>query len=413
MMNQTPQFKATTQRRSGFTLVEMLIVVTIALILMSMTIGAFNFVRSSDRVSGAAGTVQSYFAGARDRAIYEDEMRGVRLFVEPSPPGSPPGASAYSRTVTSMAYIGPGGTWGAPNDSGGIDLMRIDGNVLNDPSKPPSLAGVNANGDFGDEDDMLIKIRGTNNPGWWNLKRRGWLVNGLRMRIPAGPSGNWYTINTSLIDTSSAPTNDQFLILDIPYADGGNQGQEVAWRDLTYEIELPARILPHEPLLMPDSVLIDLDGSSVPDVWRPASTGNSLYSGYMDIWFSPRGNVIGAAAAKGIIHFYVCDAEDSLFLKEQFVTAFGLPAFDAAIGGGAAFIPLDEIDPTTVSWLTWDGKYLVKDRRIITLLGQTGSLSVHKVNAYVGTAGGSNPDTDSNGIADDPFRFAETGEVAK
>ena len=406
--HQTPQ-----SHRSAFTLVEMLIVITIVVIIMSMTLGAFSFIRSSDRVSGAAGQVQSFFAGARDRAIYNDEMRGVRLFVEPAPPGSPPGASAFSRTITSMAYIGPGGTWSAPTDSGGIDLMRIDGNILNDPSKPASLSGVNADGDFEDPQDLLIKVRGKNNPGWWNLKRRGWLVNGLRMRIPAGPAGNWYTINTALIDTTVAPTDDQFLILDIPYADGGNAGQEIAWRDQTYEIELPARILPQEPMLMPDGVVIDLDGSSVPNVWRPASTGNSLYSGYMDVWFSPRGNVVGDAAAKGVLHFYVCDSEDSIYLKEQFVSSFGLAAFDAAIGSGSAFIPLDEIDPASVSWLAGSEKYIVKDRRIVTLLGQTGAISVHKVNAYIGATGGTDADTDSNGFADDPYRFAETGEEAK
>ncbi|MFY9254390.1 MAG: prepilin-type N-terminal cleavage/methylation domain-containing protein, partial [Fuerstiella sp.] len=261
--------------RSAFTLVEMLIVITIVVIIMSMTLGAFSFIRSSDRVSGAAGQVQSFFAGARDRAIYSDEMRGVRLFVEPAPPGSPPGASAFSRTITSMAYIGPGGTWSGPGDSDLIDLMRVDrGNG----------AGGPPDGDFDDpEDQPVIKIRGKNNPGWWNLKRRGWLVDGLRIRIPAGPAGNWYTINTSLIDATAAPTNDQFLLLEIPYAFSENTPGEVARRDQTYEIELPARILPQEPMLMPDGVVIDLDGSSVPNVWRPASTGNSLYSGYMDV----------------------------------------------------------------------------------------------------------------------------------
>ena len=410
--------------RSAFTLVEMLIVITIVVIIMSMTLGAFSFIRSSDRVSGAAGQVQSFFAGARDRAIYSDEMRGVRLFVEPAPPGSPAGASAFSRTITSMAYIGPGGTWSAPTDSGGIDLMRIDGNVLNDPTKPASLPGVDADGDFEDPQDLLIKIRGKNNPGWWNLKRRGWLVNGLRMRIPAGPAGNWYTINTALIDTTVAPTDDQFLILEIPYADAGNAGQEIAWRDQTYEIELPARILPQEPMLMPDSVVIDLDGSSVPSVWRPASTGNSLYSGYMDVWFSPRGNVIGDAAAKGVLHFYVCDSEDSLFLKEQVASAAGIGVgeLDASVSSGRPFVPMDEIpntvrwvrtyDAALLPWLNTEERYLVKDRRIVTLLGQTGSVSVHKVNAYIGTSGGV-ADFNNDGFADDPYRFAETGEEAK
>ena len=378
----------------GFTLVEMLVVITIVVIILGMTLATFNFVNESDRVSAEAGRLQSFMSGARDRAIYENEMRGVRLFVEPAPPGSPGGPTAFQRTVTSAAYIAPGGTWSAPADSSAVDLLRIDG-----------YSGT-ADGDFEDDEDLLVGVRGQNNPGWWNLKRRGWLVDGLRMRIPAGPTGNWYTINTTLIDTSSPPDDVQILLLDIPYADAGNRGQEVAWRDVTYEIELPARILPVEPLLVADSVAIDLDGSDVPDIWRPSSTGNGQYSGFMDIWFSPRGNVIGQAAAKGILHFYVCDAEDSVYLKETYTASSGLATFDSLISGGGAFIPLDEIDPSTTPWLAsaQSEPYIVKDRRIVTLFGQTGNVSVSKVNAYSGGF---------EGIADDPFRFAESGEVSR
>lgn len=390
--------------RAGFTLVELLVVMAIMLIIISLTVATFSYVRESDRVSAEASRVQSFISGARDRAIYADEMRGVRLFVEPAPPGAPGGPSAFSRTVTSLAYIAPGGTWNSPEHSAGIDILRRD---------LTGAAGGGPDGDFDDDGDLLQLIRGSNNPGWWNLKRRGWLVDGLRMRIPAGPTGHWYTINTSLIDTTAAPSADQFLLLDVPYADGGNDGQQVAWENLTYEIELPPRILPQEPLLLAESVVIDLDGSDVPNIWRPASTGNGLYSGYMDIWFSPRGNIIGEAAAKGIVHFYVCDSEDSIELKEQLVSSIGLPAFDALIGSGAAFIPLDEIDPAAISWLTWQDTYLVKDRRLVTLFSQTGGVTVNRVNAYVGVAGGANPDANNDGIADDPYRFAETGEVAK
>lgn len=415
-------FSKHSQGRAGFTLVELLVVITIMLIIVSMTVAAFNFASESDRVSAEAGRIQSFMAGARDRAIYSDEMRGVRLFVEPAPPGSPGGPSAFSRTVTSLAYIAPGGTWSSPEHSSGIDLLRIDGNILNQSPKSAGLAGIDADGDFEDAADLLVKVRGANNPGWWNLKRRGWLVDGLKMRIPAGPTGNWYTINTGLIDTSAAPTDLQYLILDVPYADEGNKGQEVAWSGLTYEIELPARVLPQEPVLLADGVVIDLDGSSVPNSWRPPPpgfAGNGLYSGYMDIWFSPRGNLIGAAAAKGLLHFYVCDAEDSLYLKEQFVSSIGLSAFDASVAGGATFIPLDEIRPANFGWVGTSEPYFVKDRMLVTLFAQTGGITVNRVNTYVNGAGqtydydGPPVVLPAFGIAEDPFRFAETGEVAK
>ena len=147
-----------------------------------------------------------------------------------------------------------------------------------------------------------------------------------------------------------------------------------------------------------------------------------MYSGFMDIWFSPRGNVIGDAAAAGKLHFYVCDSEDSLFLKEQMVAQIGLSTFDAGIANGVPFIPMDELDASILAWLTWDGKYLVKDRRVVTLFAQTGALSVSHVDAFVETGNDSfDPlDVDSDtitrepdGLADDPYRFAETGEEAK
>lgn len=382
-------------RRSGFTLIELLIVVTIILIIMGMTASAISYSREKDRVSNEAARVQSFVSGARDRAIYEKEMRGIRLFVEPSPPGSPLGPSPFSRTVASMAYIAPGGTWSAPDDSAGIDLLRQD---------------TNSDGDFEDDTDYVRIVRGQNNPGWWNLKRRGWLVDGLRMRIPAGPTGNWYTINTSLIDTSVAPTDDQFLLLDIPYADGGNKGQQIAQTDLTYEIELPARILPLQPLLLANGVVIDLDGSDVPDIWRPVSTGNGQYSGYMDLWFSPRGSLIGDAAANGLLHFYICDGEDSLYLKEQIVSALGLPYFDSLVGGGA-FVPTNEIDTATTPWITGDEPYILKDRKLVTVFGQTGGITINNVNSY--NAAGGMQDAGVAGVCDDPFLFAETGKEAK
>ena len=168
----------------------------------------------------------------------------------------------------------------------------------------------------------MVKVHGKQNPGWWNLKKRGWLVNGLRIRIPKGPTGNWYPVDTSLIDITIAPTEDQFLLLQIPYADGGDNGKEIAHGELSYELELPAKLLPQDPSILPESVVIDLDGSKIPSGWQLPPVAGSQYSGYMDIVFSPRGNIVGGSAGAGVIHLYVCDSEDSLFLKERFEAAW-------------------------------------------------------------------------------------------
>ncbi|MEZ6039470.1 MAG: prepilin-type N-terminal cleavage/methylation domain-containing protein [Planctomycetaceae bacterium] len=276
--------------RAGFTLVELLVVITIMLILLGITVAGINYSRTGDKVSSAARQVQSFLAGARDRAIHADEARGVRLFIEQSLGGSP----AALRTVTTMAYIAPGGTWEAPRDSAKIQLERVDGN---------------SDGDYEDAVDLVTIVRGFNNPGWWNLKRRGLLVDGMRIRIPAGPSGNWYPLTTGnattnpTLDVTQPPPDQQLLLLQIPYADAGDAGQLVAHRDLTYEIELPTRMLPQDPSILPDGVVIDLDGSKVPSVWRPTAATGSVYSGYMDVMFSPRGSVIGDAAGVGVLHF--------------------------------------------------------------------------------------------------------------
>jgi prepilin-type N-terminal cleavage/methylation domain-containing protein len=383
--------------RSGFTLIELLVVVSIIVILLTMTVMAVKFTTDADRVRGAAGQVQSFLAGARDRAIYSKEPRGVRFFVSPENP----------RAVTTMAYIAPGGTWSSPENSGNVRLERIDGNK---------------DGDFDDDVDLVTRVHGTQNPGWWNLKRRGWLVDGLRIRIPKGPTGNWYPIDTRLIDVTVAPTSDQVLLLQIPYADGGNKGQFVAHENTTYEIELPAKLLAQDPAILPDSVVIDLDGSKIPDGWRPQVPQNGLqYSGYMDLIFSPRGSIIGDAAGAGVIHLYVGDAEDSLFLKERFESQFGTrPAYTS----DKPFVPMDEISKTT--WVGTENDYKTKDRRIISVFTQTGAISIHEVNGFFSEASlaagdvqdpfdynGNGNFLEPDGLADDPYYFAETGKVAK
>ena len=65
-----PQKSNESLSRNGFTLVELLVVITIMLLLLSMTVYAVNFSRDSDRVGGGARQIQSALAGARDRAIY-------------------------------------------------------------------------------------------------------------------------------------------------------------------------------------------------------------------------------------------------------------------------------------------------------------------------------------------------------
>src|SRR5690606_30224726 len=69
--------------RSGFTLVELLVVVTILLALTTFVVMTFNANSGSDRMRSAARTAQSAVLGANDRAKHAKERRGVRFLRDP------------------------------------------------------------------------------------------------------------------------------------------------------------------------------------------------------------------------------------------------------------------------------------------------------------------------------------------
>jgi hypothetical protein len=282
-----------------------------------------------------------------------------------------------------------------------------------------TLDGLN-----GDNPERIWVVAGVGT-GWWELKRRGLLFNGLRIRMPKGPSGTWYPINTNLIDITAAPTTTQRLILQVPYADPGDTDKSRAQAFDSggpddYELELPPRILPNQPAYLPEQTVIDLDGSQVPFSWRPTSTGqegtgNLQYSQFMDIVFSPRGTIVGGAASNGVIYLYVGDSTDSLALKEAYVASLdanpttAVKLFNGQVLSGRRFIPADELDTDNANTGAWlsdfsDPPYQTGARRVVAVFCQTGAISVHDVDGV---------DTNADGWADSPFTFAENGETAK
>ncbi|MCA9052025.1 MAG: prepilin-type N-terminal cleavage/methylation domain-containing protein, partial [Planctomycetaceae bacterium] len=380
--------------RFGFTMVEMLVVITILLLLMSITIYSVNYARDSERVSGAAGKVQSFLSGARDRAIYNRKPIGVRFFLDSD--DDPGAGTGQRRTVSAMYYIDPGQLW----SDGAVRLHRWDPDFNGRTNFPSSGNNPDINGDgVPDNPGLIWMVAGLKENKWWELKRRGLLVDGIRIRIPAGPTGTWYTVDTRFIDITAPPPLTQYLVLQIPYADPGDT--DVRRSDAfelggpeNYELELPASILPNEPALMPDGVVIDLDGSRLPLAWRPSALNGANFSQFMDIVFSPRGNVIGAPASAGVIHLYVCDQIDATILKDEYISHLPgatlvarLVDFETKVRSGVGnFVPADEIDSGVVanSWnsgLSDPGEpFLPKDRRLVTLFTQTGSITVNMIN---------------------------------
>ena len=392
-------------RLRGFTLVELLIVIAIISLLLTMTVLAVNFALDSDRVRAGASQVQSFLSGARDRAIYARDLRGVRFYVDP----------VNTRAVSAMAYIQPGQRWSIGN----VNLQRRDAN----------------NDDVADGPDV-VEVAGFN-LGWWQLKRRGLIVDGTVIEIPKD-SNSFYEIDTSLIDidvasgglpgyAQSPPVPDR-LLLKIPYSEPGGSDLTavIAQPGVTYELQLPAQLLPQEPSLLPEGIVIDLDGSSIPIIWRPAPEDSfGQFSPYMDVFFSPRGNVVGSAASAGLLQLYICDTEDSMHLKELYLKSIDktappnvnspLDTFEAQVRSPGKFIPAADAYGT---WTDPDGPsmpapplypdaasaYLPKDRRLVTLFAQTGEVVINEIDPT---------DVGMDGFADNPYYFSLTGSGVK
>lgn len=431
------QLRVTVRRKrrgasgDGFTLVELLVVVTVMLLLISMTVMAIDFTFNAERVRSAARQVQSALEGARDRAIFAKEPRGLRFLVDPSEP----------RMVSSMVYVGAGMEWPINPGEELVTLQRADFNLDN----------------VADAPEVMI-VRG--DPAicaWLALKERGYLpvyedLN-LNGQLDAGEDQNGngvLDLDAPLITIPADGVRSYPVLTNYlqPTADGfnklvfmpGTQFLEAPTtasdkvpafddnRRFTYKLTLPPRILPDaQPILLPEGIVIDMDGSRVPPDWYPGvppagpptmpldQQYAKPYSAQMDIMFSPRGVVFGPLAAQGLVHLYLAERKDVVFAVDQGITnstytgiggvaiaprrppRFGTsPPGIVPPGNPPLNLPLvpgaGQFDPTEAP---------IGDRLLVTIFTQTGKVSTHKINAT---------DSDNDGYADDPFQFATQGE---
>ena len=368
--------------RAAFTIVELLIVVGLLLLLAVMTASAVNLSMNNDKVRGGARQVQSYLAGARDRAIYAKQPRGVRFLLDPT----------NNRTVSSLAFIAPTEPW----RQGRIELERAGG------GRPATV------------------VKGFDT-GWQELINREMLQIGSRIEIPAD-SGIWYTISS---------VSAEKLVLKDPYIDAPNNPNSsqlnstnfvafVAGGPSTYQLELPATLMPNqEPVLLPKGAVIHLDrctsmnhleqssqsvkpslrGDKLPSNWKVTNNftpgdpdpftskydpSGFSYSNQMDIMFSPRGIVTGTAAQRGIIHLYIGDQKDADRDRIYWFNPVAYPTRSAPEYG----------DWNNADYPSEKG-YSRGDKVVLTIFTRTGAVSTHSVYSN-----------------SDPFKFAETGEVA-
>lgn len=410
------------QRRTGFTLVELLIVVGLLLLLAGMTVSAINLTVDGDKVRSGARQVQSYLEGARDRAIYSREPRGVRFLLNPNDP-----IPGNSRTVSSMVFIAPTENW----SDGSIRLERLDDDSDNTGApdhNPDNVADVSGSLATVVRGFIYVDRNGDNRDatGWCDLYKRKLLYDGVRIRIPSD-SGTWYTIRTRLLQYADVEENTfgtrmanypPRLELTLPYRESPtavDPTEVIAFSPgpQSYELEVPPTVLPNqEPVLMPKGVVIHLDrssdnveqlaagtpasnrGNKLPDSWKVASSDPSgfSYTSQMDVMFSPRGVVIGPAAQRGLIHFYIADQKDADRDRLEWQSPSSYPT---------SSVP--EYD------IRLSDQVRRGDKIITTLFTRTGAISTHQVHPDVDLT---NPSAPPALREFERFRFAETGEVA-
>jgi prepilin-type N-terminal cleavage/methylation domain-containing protein len=336
-------------RRSGFTLIELLVVVSIILTLATITLVSVNFSYSRDRVRAAGRQLQSFVAGARDRAIYSKEVRGVRLILDPQ----------NQHTAIAVQYIGAPDRWS-------------EGTVR-----------------FNSNENVSI-------PYGLGLQNAGLLGIGSQIEIPK-ESGVFYTVaSTVILDNTlgfSVYDGSVFLNKSIPSYTSQNQIS-------SFSLQLKPTVIPGtEPVPLPAGVVIDLDGSNLPPSWRPSVSDTTYpYSPTMDILFNPRGSMTGDVAGNGILHLLLADAGDVLrWQNNPYIPGRMLTANPTPAQWSPPVVPANLATGTPV---------VTRDQILLSINGRSGNVSVHHVNP-------TNTNTNGYAIADDPYSLAETGQVSK
>lgn len=310
--------KRNQHNRNGFTLIEILVVVTIMAALMFMAVAAYNSITAGDHVRAASRQLQSAIMGARDRATHDREIRGLRLYKDET-----------GRLSNRIVYVGEV----EPHTAGTIQVGRMD-----------------ANGDGLADDDRSIVIRGTGT-GWKKLHARGLLVDETSIKIPNDATGAWYVVNTSLLVNQPQSDPREHLVLTTEYRNAAT----IPFPDLNanppgeYELKLECAVLPNQqPIVFPKWAHVDFEVSDLSDkdaIGDPLPTPYDK-EGYLDILFAPNGRVHGVMSARGFIHLVVRDQRD-IDLNLGMADDEAHPAFSVtilALSGNVATFPIHLLD---------------------------------------------------------------------
>ena len=230
-------------RHGGFTLVEMLVVITIILLISAVTLPVVIPALNNRQVGESARILQAAISGARDAAIRANAPRGIRLLPDTSPGFNippqfdnngnltQPGVLTYSR----MIPIEPGPEYSQGRAQIVSDALRIGDtsnttfNYYDAPYPYPSGSNTGFPNGLYNNGTTLVPVKGKvlrleedaftgavpNNPTswWWNIRV------GDKLRID--DSGQYYTVvgPITIHPKTSGGQNPELFVNDGPPGD--------------------------------------------------------------------------------------------------------------------------------------------------------------------------------------------------
>lgn len=389
--------------RAGFSLVEMLVSITIFVILATLALSAFRDSKH-DKVASAARQIFASIGGARSRAAKAIEPRGVRLQQ----------SKLDYRLISSIQYVGQSQLYDG--------YLRVQ---------------INSAG--------TVQLKSTQAGDWQILRNEGLLKPGSRIYLrTSNPNataptaanstgGRWYTVSTQGFD----PDNDKIRIVGLvdgaqwnaaansgagayqsypdatipPILAADTAAAEVGFsntRAVPYLLQLSPQELPDAELInLPPGMVIDLPSSRIPASWAafedrnqngdldtgaPTEDLNSnsiLDDVKFDIPVSPNGTVSGAISGSGPIYLYLCHIDD----VDRMRSMTGYPSNTALTLAPTFLIPGDFENG-------YGPDHPSSERKLICIIPQTGLVYIAPVNGA---------DADNDGYADDPYSFAREG----